>query len=100
MDDTTRSITFQVKGQAYRFAPLTEDQQAALLLIPDGAAGFRKMLKVAARSMGDAQYDQITDRLIDPDDALSTKDLGKMMERLAKESAKSSDNDVADDDDD
>lgn len=100
MDDTTRTIKFQVKGQAYTFAPLTDDQQAALLLLPAGASGVRKMFRIAEKSLGSDQYDQLTDRLIDPDDSLSLKDLSKMVERLVKETAKaSSDNDVTDDDD-
>lgn len=99
MDDTSRSITFQVKGKPYRFAPLTEDQITALMML-SGTRGSARLFKVMALSMGDEQYDAITDRLVDPDDSLSTKDIGKLMERLVKVSAKQADNVVDDGDDD
>ena len=87
MDDT-RTIKFQVKGQAYTFAPLTEDQRTALVALSRSARGGQKMFRILELSMGEEQYDKITDRLIDPDDSLSTSDFSKALERLIKESAK------------
>jgi hypothetical protein len=93
MDDTSRTIKFQVKGKAYTFAPLTEDQQAALLVMPRGIRGVQKVFRILEISLGPEQYDALTDRIIDRDDTLAFGDAAKAVERLLKESAKTTDSD-------
>lgn len=92
MDDIERSITFQIKGTAYRFKPLSEDHVTALVML-SGSKNVSKMFKILAISLGEKAYDELTDRLVDENDSLSTKDVGKAIERLIKESSSTASDD-------
>ena len=65
-DDTY--YTVQVKGTAYRFKPIPQDDLAMVLTVANMGASQVKILKALNKVIGDSagaeQWDQITDRLI------------------------------------
>jgi hypothetical protein len=60
--------TIQIKGTAYKFKPVPEDDLAMVLTVANMGANQTKILKALNRVLGDSageeQWDTITDRLI------------------------------------
>lgn len=67
MDDDTY-FTIQVKGTAYRFDPIPDDEVTKLMVVLNMGASVDKSIKALMRTLGRAagpdQWDEITDRLI------------------------------------
>jgi sulfite reductase beta subunit-like hemoprotein len=65
-DDTY--YTIQIKGTAYRFKPIPENDLAMVLTVANMGASQVKILKALNKVIGDSagveQWDTITDRLI------------------------------------
>lgn len=61
-------FTVQVKGTAYKFQPISEDDLAMIMFVMNmGATGtktIKAVTKVLSASAGAEQWDAITDRLI------------------------------------
>lgn len=78
--------TIQVKGTAYRFEPLAQEQLAKFAIVANMGASPTKTIKVLThvlgKSAGAEQWDAITDRLID--DEIVMKDLVEVFGKLVK----------------
>lgn len=65
-DDTY--YTIQVKGTAYRFRPIPQDDLVMVLTVTNMGASAVKPLKALTRALADSagaeQWDELTDRLI------------------------------------
>ena len=68
MGDEIEQYTIQVKGTAYRFRPIPQDDIAMILTVINMGASQTKTLKALGRVLGDSagpeQWDAISDRLI------------------------------------
>lgn len=93
MDDESKHYTIQVKGAAYRFAPLTPEGVTTVSVVNAMGVGPDKVLKalmrVLAASAGPEQWDELTDRLIESQ--ITVQDLAGVFKRLAERQAKDAD---------
>ena len=68
MGDEKQYYTIQVKGTAYRFAPLTPEEIKRVVMIsqmdPTGLKSFRVLSQVLAKSAGNEQWGALLDRYI------------------------------------
>lgn len=68
MDDETKQYKIQIKGTAYTFRPLSDDDLANLQLIFHMNASTTRQLRAITAalktSLGVDQWDELTDRLI------------------------------------
>lgn len=99
MDDTQpeqaeKYYTIQVKGTAYRFAPIDAKAFETLVMVNNMSASPMKAVKALtqalAKSAGPDQWDEITDRLLAGE--LEARDvtvtlLEKILKRQAKDDA-------------
>jgi hypothetical protein len=79
--------TIQIKGTAYRFAPLQEDDVTRVVTVINMSASpvksLKVIMKVLAGSAGAEQWDEITDRLISGE--VSVEDIsGKLFKKLVE----------------
>lgn len=77
--------TIQIKGTAYRFSPLAEDDVARVVTVINMGASpvksLKVIMKVLSTAAGAEQWDAITDRLIDGE--LAVEDIsGKLFKKL------------------
>jgi len=77
--------TIQVKGTAYRFRPVPDDDIARVVAVANMGASpvkpLKMIMKTLATSTGPEQWDAITDRLIKGE--LSVEDVsGKLFKKL------------------
>lgn len=82
--------TIQVKGTAYRFEALPQEQLAKFAIVANMGASpnmtIRALMNVLGKSAGAEQWDAITNRLIL--DEISIKDLTDLFSKLVKRSGK------------
>lgn len=91
MDDT-KQYTIQIKGTAYKFKPLPEDDLARIQLVLNMNASVTKVLKAVTRMLRDSAgaevWDELTDRLINEEvtlDEIVTAPIKKLIERQVKD---------------
>lgn len=87
MDDDTNARKLKIKlGDVdYRFAPLTEGQQTALLLSSkNGRMALGAFARVLEKSCGTEAWENIMDRVMDGE--ISLKELGDALSTLAQAS--------------
>lgn len=87
MDDTedTRTVGIEFAGQVYKFAPLTEGQQTALLLsAKSGRMALGSFARVLEKSCGAETWELIMNRIMD--DEITMNDLGDALTKLAQAS--------------
>lgn len=82
--------TIQVKGTAYRFEPLSQDQLAKFAIVANMGASpnmtIKALTNILGRSAGAEQWDAITNRLIL--DEITLKDLTDLFGKLVKRQSK------------
>lgn len=82
--------TIQVKGTAYRFEPLSQDQLTKFAIVANMGASPNMTIKVLTHTLGKSagaeQWDAITNRLII--DEVTIKDLTDLFGKLVKRSGK------------
>lgn len=95
-----KQYTIQVKGTAYRFRPVSDDDLARVQIIFNMNASSHKMIKaitaILRDSLGTEQWDELTDRLISKDLDLSdivVVPLKKLIEKQLKDRAPQSGDD-------
>lgn len=68
MGDEQKYYTIQVKGTAYRFAPLEPDDVKKVVIIaqmdPTGMKSFKVLSTVLAKSAGPEQWSELLDRYL------------------------------------
>jgi hypothetical protein len=91
MDDT-KQYKIQIKGVAYTFSAMPDDDLANLQLIFNMNASVTKVLKAVTRvlrdSAGAEAWDELTDRLINKEitlDEMVTGPVKKLIERQVKD---------------
>lgn len=92
MDDDTKRYKIQIKGTAYTFAPLPDEDLVKLQLIFNMSASPAKTVKALTRvlkaSTGDLQWDELTDRLINDEltlEEMVVKPVKELMKRQTKD---------------
>lgn len=92
MDDSSKYYTIQIKGTAYRFAPIPTDDLERLIMVMNMNAGALKTVKAVTSALkaaaGAEQWDAITDRLISKELELTdvtSELLKKIMKRQGKD---------------
>lgn len=92
MGDEKR-YTIQIKGTAYKFKPIPDEDAARVVVVANMGATMTKPIKAIMKVLGDSagpdQWDAITDRLISGE--LSVEDIGvglfkTLMERQKRDS--------------
>lgn len=90
MDDDTKRYKIQIKGTAYTFAPISDDDIGMIHLVFNMNASTAKTLKALTKIMkestGSQQWDELTDRLIEKE--ITLEDLVKPLKELLKRQTK------------
>lgn len=97
MDDD-KQYTIQIKGTAYKFRPIPDEDLARIQLVFNMNASLPKTLKAITRllkeSVGGEQWDALTDRLIDKEitlDEMVSLPIKRLVERQVKDAKASAD---------
>lgn len=92
----SKQYTIQIKGTAYRFKPIPDDDIVRVQLIFNMNASPTKTVKAITRilkaSAGDEQWDLLTDRLIEEEISLQdmvVTPVKELVKRQTKDAAKS-----------
>lgn len=95
-----KQYTIQLKGTAYRFRPVPQDDLTMVVFVMNMGASGTKTLKaltqVLATSAGAEQWDKITDRLIAGEVTIQEVTVG-LLEKIVKRQTKNGDAPTADD---
>lgn len=90
MGDEQKYFTIQVKGEAYRFTPVSEDDSVMIQTLVSMGAGQNKLLKGLMRILRDAsteeQWDKLSDRVVDRE--ISLPEMMGAFKRLSERTAK------------
>lgn len=86
-----KQYTIQIKGTAYRFRAVPQEELAKFAIVANMGASPTKTIKVLThvlgKSAGTEQWDAITDRLIDGEIVLSnlTEAFGKLVKKQTQD---------------